>query len=447
MSLSPLTFTGVSQFSNDFQTILDRAVKIAQVPIQAAQNRDADVIQKKTLLSGFSAGVSGLASTLEALSEVASKRALAASSSDQTVVTATNSGALSAATYTINSVTSVAKAASERSVSGYADSAATPVGTTGAFRLKVGSDTYDFTPTSNTLVGLRDKINTLGAGVTASILTTAGGNYLSVTANASGAKTLELRDDPQGANTNLLTAANQGSDLVFHLNGIQVQQSRNLVNSVVPGLTFTVLKESADPVTMTVSSDRSQLTAALQSFVQAYNTVRGQVNSQTGASAGLLTGDAVVLQLGSQLRQISAQRLTSGSVKGLADLGVTFDSTGTMKFDSSVVDGFTSTQLDDAFTFLADSSEGLGRFADSLRQISDPITGLIKVEQDGLDRVDRSLQDQIAKLTDRLAVMRRGLSLRLQQADTLLAALESQQNTVKASLQGLNVVLYGKQQG
>ena len=76
MSLSPLTITGVSQFSNDFQTILDRAVKIAQVPIQQLQNRDGDVLQKKALLSGFSSGVSGLASAIETLSEVASKRAL-----------------------------------------------------------------------------------------------------------------------------------------------------------------------------------------------------------------------------------------------------------------------------------------------------------------------------------------------------------------------------------
>jgi hypothetical protein len=43
--------------------------------------------------------------------------------------------------------------------------------------------------------------------------------------------------------------------------------------------------------------------------------------------------------------------------------------------------------------------------------------------------------------------MQKGLALKLQQADSLLASLESQQNVIKASLQGLNVVLYGKQQG
>ncbi|MBI3679636.1 MAG: hypothetical protein HY235_04505, partial [Acidobacteria bacterium] len=51
MSLSPLTFTGVSTFSQDFQTILDRASRIASLPIQALQNQQKDLIQQKLLLS------------------------------------------------------------------------------------------------------------------------------------------------------------------------------------------------------------------------------------------------------------------------------------------------------------------------------------------------------------------------------------------------------------
>ncbi len=447
MSFTPLTFTGVSQFSSDFQTILDRAVKIAQLPITALQNRDGDVMQKKTLLSGVSAAVSGLATSLESLGQTAENRALTASSSQPSVVSVLNSGATSAASYTINSVTSIATSASERSVTSYADSAATPVGTTGSFRLVVGDDDYDFTLANNTLVGLRDKINSLGAGVTASILTTGDGNYISISANAAGEKALELRDDPGGANANLLTSDNQGTDLVFHLNGIEVRQSRNLVNGVVPGLTFTVLKESNTATQLTLASDRSDLASALSSFAENFNTVRAHLNAQVGSAAGLLTGSSLVTQLSGQLRQIAAHRATDGSIKSLAELGLTFDSKGTVSFDAKVLDGLTDEQMTDGFAFLDNSAAGLGKFAGGLRQFSDPIGGLIKMEQEGLDRVDATIQKQLATLTDRMAVMQRGLALKLQQADSLLASLESQQNTVKASLQGLNVVLYGKQQG
>ncbi|MEI9812790.1 MAG: flagellar filament capping protein FliD [Acidobacteriota bacterium] len=444
MSLSPLTITGVSQFSTDLQTILDRAVKIAQIPITALQNRDSDTLQKKTLLGGLSGGVSNFASTIEALADTARKKALTATSSNSSVVSVTASGATSAVSYTIDSVTSIAKAAAERTSTSYLDSAATPVGSTGAFRLKVGTDNFDFTLANNTLVGLRDKINGLGAGVTASILTTSGGNYLSISSNTTGAKTLALQDDPLGANTNLLTATNQGSDLEFHLNGIQVKQSRNLVNNVVPGLSFTVLAPSADPVEVSISSDRSALSSALSGFVSGFNTLRTQVNAQTGAAAGLLTGSSVVVQLSARLREIASHRSTSGSIRGLADLGITFDTKGQATFDQNAVSNLTEDQLADAFTFVGNTTSGLGKSAAGLRQFSDPLNGLIILDQRGLDRVDQALQRQIDTLNTRLSVMQQGLALKLQKADALLASLSSQQNQITASIQGLNSVLYGR---
>lgn len=444
MSLSPLTVTGVSQFSSDFQTIMDRAVRIAQVPIQQLQNRDADVLQKKTLLIGLSSAVGNLAASLESLGTTAGNRALAASSSKPDIVSVTNSGATEAVSYTINSVTSIATSASERTLVSYADSAATPVGSTGDFQLVVGGQTYDFTPEANTLIGVRDKINALGAGVTASILTTSDGNYLSLSASFTGETTLELRDDPSGANTNLLTATNQGSDLVFELNGIEVRQSRNLVNTVIPGMTFTVLAKSEDPVQLTLASDRSQLSSALAGFVSNFNTLRQQLNAQQGSAAGLLSGNSLVLQLSGQMRQLASHRGLDGSIRSLADLGVTFNSTGEMVFDSKKLNELTGDQIADSFAFLGNKAGGLGRFASGLRQFSDPIGGLIRLEQDGLDRVDRRLREQIAELTGRITVMQKGLALKLQQADALLAALEGQQTMIQASIKGLNSVLYGR---
>ena len=55
MSITPLTLTGVSPFSSDLQTILDRAVQIAQIPIKQLQNKESELLQQKTLLGTFSA--------------------------------------------------------------------------------------------------------------------------------------------------------------------------------------------------------------------------------------------------------------------------------------------------------------------------------------------------------------------------------------------------------
>jgi len=446
MSISPLVFTGVSQYSSDFQTILTRAVQIAQIPVQQLQNKDSDALQRKSLLGGLATAVSGLSDALGSLGKIAAGSALSASSSDPTAVAVSNTSATNAASYTIDSITSAASAATERTTAGFADSASTPVSSSGTVDLVVGSNHHKFTLTNNSLTGIRDWINGLGAGVSASILTTNAGNYLSVNANSTGATTLKLVDNPDGTPANLLTSTNQGTNAAFKLNGIDISQAGNVVNSVIPGVTFSILKASTSPVTLTLASDPSQLSSALQNFVSAYNTAHDSVSAQIGAGAGLLSGDTVVTQLSSQFRQIASYQAGSGLVKNLANLGVEFDSTGKASFNASTFNALPANAIADAFTFIGSASSGLGKFSGSLAQFSDPISGIIQTEQQGLDRTDKSLQNQIAALNDRITVMQNSLAARLHSADALLATLASQQQQLTASLQGLNLTLYGKNQ-
>lgn len=445
MATSPITLTGTSQYSADFQKVLDRAVQIASIPLRALQNRDADLLQQKTLLSSLNGTLRDLSNSLSALGTVAGNRALSAVSSDASAVSVTVNGVTTPVAYTIDSITSIATVASERTNSGYADSAATPVSSTGTVKLVVGSEEHEITLANNNLISLRDQINALGAGVTASILTTSGGNYLHVAANTTGATTLELRDDPSGANTNLLTQTNQGSDAVFSLNGIPVEQKGNVVNGVIPGVTLTLLKSSNAPVTLTISSDRAQLASALDSFVSSYNTTRDQLNAQVGPAAGLLSGSNVVTQLQGLLRQVAGYRGDEGTVRSLSDLGVTFDSSGKASFDRSAFNALSNDAITDAFDFVGSATSGLSQFAGRLNQFSNPISGLIRLEQQGIDRADQHLQSQITVLEGRISTMQDQLSKRLALAESLNALLESQQTSIKASLQSLNLVLFGKQ--
>ena len=90
-------------------------------------------------------------------------------------------------------------------------------------------------------------------------------------------------------------------------------------------------------------------------------------------------------------------------------------------------------------------TEVRGALAEKFTALTDPISGSIKIEQDGLTQTDKSLQAQITTLQDRINVMQTALQSRLQLADTLLAGLESQKNMLTASVDSLNYVLYGKQ--
>ena len=453
MGISPLSFTGVSTYSSDFQSILTRAVNIASLPLKQLQNTESDLLQRKTQLSSFGDSVTSLSSTFTALANSVSTSGIQASSSDSTIVTATASGAPNQASYTINSITSLATTASETSSSGFADSAASKVSSTGSLKLVVGAKSYNInlSNSQNNLVGLRDAINSLGTGATASILTTGTGakpNYVSISANTNGHTVLQLFDDPTGANTNLLTSANQGSDAVFQLNGITVDRQSNLVNDVVGGVSFTLKAKSATPVTLTLATSRSALSSALGSFVSNYNGLASQVNGQVGKTAGLLAGDHIVIETAGLLRQIAGYQGTgspaANSIQSLADLGVTFDAQGQASFDATKLNNLNDAQLSSAFGFIGSTSKGFASLGAKLQQLSDPVTGLIKAQQDSYDRSDQGLKNQISTLQDRITVMQKATQLRLQQMDALLGSLQSQQQVITASIQSVNLALFGK---
>lgn len=448
-SVSPavsIPFTGISQYASDFQATLDKAVQVANIPVTLLQSQDSMVLQKESALGTLSTAVANLATSLTSLGTLSSNQALGATSSDSSIVSATANGATAATSYTINSITSLAAAASERTTNPYADSSSTPVSSTGEMELVAGSFDQKFAVTTNTLVGLRDQINSMNAGVTASILTTSGGNYLSIAANSTGASTLKLIDDPNGTPSNILTGTNQGSDAVFSLNGINVDQTTNTVNSVIPGVTLSLLNTTPTtaPVTISLQSDPTQLSSALQDLVTNYNALATAINAQTGQSGGALAGDSVIAQLQTALRQMTSQTSSTGTIQSLSDLGITFDNSGQASFDQTAFSSLDSTQISDAFKFLGSATTGLAGFAQTFTQYSDPISGIIQSEVGGLKQQDTDLQAQIGTLNTRISSMQATLTQQLEAADALQAELQQQQTNVGAALQGVSLVLYGK---
>jgi flagellar hook-associated protein 2 len=446
---APPTLNGISKYATDFQSILTRAAAIAQLPVTALQNRDADVLSKETQLSTLGSSVSDLGASLFALGSLAQNKALVATSSDSSTVSVQATGATAAATYTISNITSVASAASETSKSGYADASVTVVSSTGTLNLIVGATNYPIhlVPASNNLVALRDAINASGLGVTATILTTGTGanpDYLSVTSNGTGAKALQLIDDPTGANNNLLTSANQGSDAVFQLNGVPVDKSSNTVNDVIPGATFTIAKTTAlgAKVTLSLATDATQLSSALQDFAAKYNAAVDAVSAQVGKSGGLLIGDFLVRQIQQDLRQVNTFQ-GSGAIQSLSDLGIQFGSDGKISFNTSTFNKLTDSQISGAFTFLGSTITGLGGLSLQFAQLTDPTTGLIKNQQDSYTATDKRLQTNISDLNARISRLQASLTRQLQAADALQAQLTSQQQQLNATIQSLNYSAFG----
>src|ERR1700683_3851884 len=86
--ITPLTLNGISQYASDFQSILNRSVQIASIPIQEQQNQQSLIENQITAASGLSAAVAAVATDLGNLGSLGTSQALTANSSDSSVVTA-----------------------------------------------------------------------------------------------------------------------------------------------------------------------------------------------------------------------------------------------------------------------------------------------------------------------------------------------------------------------
>jgi flagellar hook-associated protein 2 len=231
-------FTGLSTYSSDFQSIIQRAASIEQLPIAVLQKQQTNNLSQKQALIALNPDVASLGSAIAALGTMAANQGVSASSSDSSTVSVTNNGATAPGTYTVSNIASLAATASETSMVGYPDSTTTAVSQTGRVNLVVGSNTYSFNLTgNNNLNGLVSAINAAGAGVNATILTIGSSSYLSVAASTTGATTLQLNDAPLDLVTNTGTGTETSAQTYADSTTAPVSAKGN-INLVVGSTTY-----------------------------------------------------------------------------------------------------------------------------------------------------------------------------------------------------------------
>jgi flagellar hook-associated protein 2 len=321
------------------------------------------------------------------------------------------------------------------------------VSTTGQVQLVVGSQDFSLdVSANNTLNGLAQAINSANAGVTATVTGNPGAYSLSLT--AAGPTNIQLND--LQSPTNLVSGTNQGSNASFSLNGVPIIESSNNITDVIPGVSFTLLNTlPTGSVSLSLATDPTQLSSAIQTFVTDYNTLVSQVSAQQGQNAGPLQGDLIINEISGDMQQLVTYYSPSSSstIRSLSDLGVTFNDTGQMSFDSSTFNALSDTQISDAFKFLGSSSSGFAALANNFTQLSDPITGLIQTQIDGYETENTDLGNQITTAQARATQVQQSATAQAQAADALVAQLQSEQSDLDASIQSVNYVLYGRQVG
>ena len=165
----------------------------------------------------------------------------------------------------------------------------------------------------STLADVANQINNTGLYLTASVVSDAAGEHLSITAAGNNAVTVS--SDPAIA----LTQSSVGSDASLNIDGIPVSSASNTVTGAIPGVTLNLQGAAAGTqVVLNVAADTSQISSAVSQFVSDYNAALSAVNTQftyssSTQSQGVLGSDGIVRSLQSALLGVGSYTATSSS--------------------------------------------------------------------------------------------------------------------------------------
>lgn len=313
-------------------------------------NRLTGFNQLKTALTGVQTGLADLA-------KAANFSKSTVSSTDSTAVSATTTGTPSTGSYEIEVMT---KAQAHTLAAAPVSSQYNAIGT-GTLNLSIGGSSKSITidSSNNSLLGLKNSINSAGLPVNASIVNdgsgyrlvmtgqqTGVGNTISMSAvddDANNTDTAGLSLFSYGAGTNNMTQVINAQDASFKVNGLTLSSSTNQAAGVIDGITLNLNKAAIGTTnTVSVSQDTTSVSDSVASFVADFNAMK-DVMDYLGSYAkdaedpvkGSLAGDSTLSQTRQQMRSMLNFRVSSGAIQSMADIGVTTNRDGSISLDNA----------------------------------------------------------------------------------------------------------------
>lgn len=222
--------------------------------------------------------------------------------------------------------------------------------------------------TPDSLPAIAADINQANIGVSAQVISDASGYRLMLN-GASGASNAfsiavsgneavsHLLSYSDGTNDSLMSKTMAAQDSQGTVNGTPINGNSNVLTDIAGGVTLNL--KGVGLATVAVSPDLSQISNAVKSFVDAYNTAQSDIaTNMTGVLSGDKTLSAVSGQLSSDLA--ARQALPDGSSNSsLAQIGITQGKDGTLSFDTQAFQDAYSRNPDAVAHLFTDNGRGL----------------------------------------------------------------------------------------
>ena len=454
--MAEISFGGLGN-GVDFGPIVELLVKAERIPIDRINQRKLDAQSKQTdfgLLGSKLLALQTASSAIRTRLSFDKNQINVTSASSQDLLTASASSTAASGTHTVtvNNLASAHQIVSK---------ASTAVSSTDTDIVSGGSGTFSFsvaggaTQTVNlsatgTLEDLRNGINDLGAGASASILNTGTEAVpvyrLVLSANDTGASngiTISADDTTLDTVTTGIDTfqAAQDSQIVLGegVGAVTLDRSSNTLTDVISGLTLNLqAKDLSNPVTISVTQDTTAVKEGISNFVSAYNEVVEFVNERTvfnveTGERGLFVGDSLARTVLDRIRQSTFSQISGlTTYTGVSQIGFeTQTADGTIKLNETTLDAALNANYSAVRDLFIQNpttgTEGIGELVvDAVDALDDIETGALTLRQNSLTSQIDDFLEQISVKESALLRFEEQQRIKFANLDGLLASLQNQ---------------------
>ena len=461
-SATPLFNVGGIATGLDTNSIIDQLLSIAREPETLIQQQSTVESARETALQSIQTSMQSLQTASQALRDpTVWQNTQTVTESNPSAVSAILTGGAAAGGFQIG----VQRLASADQVT--QQSSLTAANASDTLHIQVGSGAV-----ANVQVSAGDSLSTIAneinANGTAQVYASVVNNKLVLSGQVTGAaNTISVTSDGTLASDLGMTESLTAQDAQYTLNGQPMTSASNTVTNALAGVSLTLNGTTSSDSTLVVSApapSTSNITAALQNFVSAYNStvnlIYGYVNQPKVAQptddadreAGMLQGDPQLLSILSNLRE-SVSTIMSGQPTGSNYLGSVGLSTGaavgTGTISQASLEGQLTLDTDQLSSALASNfngvknlftnatgsyaSEGLSQRMDDIINPQAGPSGVLAARVTDEQSLITSYSQQIADIEQRVTLQEASLRAQFTNMETAVAQLQSTSSALSGS--------------
>jgi flagellar hook-associated protein 2 len=413
----------------DTANIVSQLMQIEALPQAALKTRVTETGQQVSALQSVNTRLAAVLSAAQHLAKDTAWNAAKATSSSTAVQASSSPGAV-AGTVTFD-VTAVAIPYFTASAVVAADHQLVAPGST--ITLTRGTTSTEVTLDATDVVSVAAAINDAGAGVRATALRVADGQYrLQLTSTTTGAASTFSVSGLPGYDA----IQRAGSDAVIDLGaGLVVSSADGTFEDVLPGTTVKV-SSVQQGVQVSVANDTAASSTATKALVDSVNTLLQDMASHTRTKvAGVSTSTAGPLAGDSLLRSLSQRVLgsVSAGTTSPAPAGIQTTRDGLLTFDATAFAALIGTDPAAARAMVAGVAERLTSIVEDATGPQGTVSTSITRRQD----TARDLGKQVDAWDTRLALRRTNLERQYAALETALGSLQNQSSWLAGQLGSL----------